>query len=50
MEDITDANYIHAKRFCKDFEIKNYGEYHDLYLKSDALLSADVFENLRKCV
>ena len=23
MEDITDADYVHAKRFCKDFEIKN---------------------------
>ena len=22
MEDITDADYIHAKRVCKDFEIK----------------------------
>ena len=35
MEDITDADYLHAKRVCKDFEIKNLGEYHDLYLKSD---------------
>ena len=31
MEDITDADYMHAKRVCKDFEIKNLGEYHDLY-------------------
>ena len=23
MDDITDANYTHPKRICKDFEIKN---------------------------
>ena len=22
MEDITDAHYMHSKRFCKDFKIK----------------------------
>ena len=32
MEDITDADYVHAKRICKDFKIKNFGEYHDLYV------------------
>ena len=30
MEDIADADYMHGKRVCKDFEIKNLGEYHDL--------------------
>ena len=25
MEDITDADYTHAKRVCKDFEIRNLG-------------------------
>ena len=47
MEDITDADYAHAKRVCKDFEIKNLGEYHDLYVQSNRLLLADVFENSR---
>ena len=47
MEDITDADYVHAKRVCKDFEIKYLGEYHDLYVQIDTLLLADVFENFR---
>ena len=47
MEEITDVDYMYGKRVCKDFEIKNLGEYHDLYLKSDTLLLA-VFENFRK--
>ena len=45
MEDIADADYAHAKRVCKYSEIKNLGEYHDLYVQSDTLLLADVFEN-----
>ena len=48
MEDIADADYINAKKVCKDFETRNLGEYHDLYFKSNTLLLADVFENLRK--
>ena len=46
IEDTTDANYMHAKRVCKDFEIKNLGEYHDLHPKSDTLLLADVFDKM----
>ena len=43
----TDADYAHAKGFYKDFEIKNLGEYHDLYVQSNTLLLADVFENFK---
>ena len=43
LEDITEADHMYAKRVCKYFEIKNLGEYHDLYFRSDVLLLADVF-------
>ena len=33
MENIIDADYAHAKRVCKDFEIKDLGEYHNLYVQ-----------------
>ena len=45
MEDTTDADYAYPKRVCKDFEIKKLEEYHNLYVKSNTLLLADVFEN-----
>ena len=38
MEVITDADYVHAKRVGKGFEIKHLGEYHDLRVQSDKLL------------
>ena len=36
------------KRVFEDFDIKNLGEYHDLYFQSDKLLLAYVFEKFRK--
>ena len=48
MEGITDADYMHAKRECKEFEIKKLGEYYDLYFETHTLVLADVFENFRK--
>ena len=39
---------MNAKRVCKDFEIKNLSEYHDLHHKSDSLVSADIFKNFSK--
>ena len=32
------------KKVCKDFKIKSFGEYHNLYAQGDTLLLADVFE------
>ena len=50
-EDITDEDHKHAQKVWKEFNIKNLGEYHDLYVQSDTTLLADVFENSRnKCI
>ena len=51
LEGITDKYYTHAKKVFEEFKLKNLGEYHDLYVQSDTLLLADVFENVRnKCI
>ena len=47
MEDITDSDYTHAKRVCKDLAMKNLRGYHDLHVQSDTLLLADVIKNFR---
>ena len=47
LEDITNIDHRHAKRVFKNFNNKNLGDYHDLYVQSDTLLVADVFENFR---
>ena len=51
MENIEDIDYRHGNNVFKIFKLNNLGEYHDLYVQSDTLLLADVFENFRnKCL
>ena len=47
MENTDDIDYRHGNNVFKRFNLKNLGEYHDLYVQSDTLLLADVFENFR---
>ena len=47
MEDISDTDYKHANNVFEKFNLNSLGDYHDLFVRSDTLLLADVFENFR---
>ena len=47
MENIDDIDYRHGNNVFKRFKLKILGEYHDMYVQSDTLLLADIFENFR---
>ena len=47
MENIDDIDYRQDNNVFKKFKLKNLGKYHDLYVQSDTLLLADVFEKFR---
>ena len=50
LEDISDKDYEHAQKVFKEYCI-DMGDYHDLYVQTDTLLLADVFEKFReKCI
>ena len=46
-EPISDDDYIHAQAVWDAFSMRTFGDYHDLYLKTDVVLLADVFEFFR---
>ena len=45
LEDCIDEHYAHFKKVSKESELKNLGDYHDLYVQCDKLLLVDVFQN-----
>ena len=47
LKDVTDKDYTHARKVFPEFTLKNLGNYHYLYVQSDTILLADVFENFR---
>ena len=47
MSNVSEGNYEHLQRVWKEFRIRNLGKYHDLYLKTDVILLANVFEAFR---
>ena len=48
MKGISDKDYEHAQKVWSSMKERTLGEYHDVYLKTDVLLLADVFETFRE--
>ena len=48
MSGVSDGDYKHACRVWREFGIRNMGEYHDLYLRTDVVLLVNVFESFRR--
>ena len=45
---ISQKDYQRANNVWNAFKMKTIGDYHDLYLKTDVLLLAGVFEKLKR--
>ena len=51
LEEIIDEDDTHVQKVFKEFGLRNLADYHDLYVQSDTLLLADIFENFsNKCI
>ena len=47
MSSISKEDYQHAQRVWEEFGIRDLGDYHDLYLRTDVVLLANVYEAFR---
>ena len=47
LKNISKEDYKHAQNVWSAFNIKNMGDYHDLYVQSDTTQLADIFEQFR---
>ena len=47
-QEIADVDYRHKRKVYKEFNTKNISDNHDLYVQSDTLLVADVFETKQR--
>ena len=48
LEGISNKDHNHGQNVWNTFNMKNLGDYHDLYVQSDALQLAGIFENFRE--
>ena len=48
MSGISEKDHQYACKVWNEFGLKNMGDYHDLYLETDVILLANVFESFRK--
>ena len=47
MSSINEEDYQDAQQVWEEFRIHNLGDYHDLYLRTDVVLLANVYEAFR---